>query len=181
MAGGEEAGEGDYCAGQAGELGCEVMGGEVVPEDSSAQRKLRATQSLVSHMGFVWSHPSLTAIEVAWRWLFGIPFLLIAWEQAQEILARIPPDSVGLERLDWQNPWLSSVLLAEAVGRYEPPVFAVLRWLLPVGVVGWAVASGLGRTLVLMRMNALDPVDSRSRRALLRRLPGYIGLQGIWM
>jgi len=152
-----------------------------VPEDSSARRKLRATQSLVSYMGFVWNHPSLTAIEVAWRWLFGIPFLLMAWGRAQEILARIPLDSVGMDRLDWQNPWLSSVLLAEAVGRYEPPAVAVLRWLLPVGVVGWAIASGLGRMLVLLRMNALDPAADRSGRALLRRLPGYVGLQVIWM
>src|SRR5580658_1074536 len=117
-------------------------------------------------MGFVWSHPSLTAIEVAWRWAFGIPFLLVAWGQAQEILARIPPDSVGLDRLDWQNPWLSTVLLAEAVAQYEPAVAQVLRWLLPVGVVGWAVTSGLGRTLVLMRMHAVEPMAGRSGRAL---------------
>jgi hypothetical protein len=143
--------------------------------------KLRATQSLVSHMGFVWRHPSLTAIEVAWRWIFGVPFLVVAWEQAQLILARIPPDSIGLDRLDFQNPWLSSVLLADAISRYEPLVQSVLRWLLPVGVVGWAIVSGLGRTLVLARMEALDPTGERSRSPLPRVLPGYIGLQGLWM
>jgi hypothetical protein len=132
-------------------------------------------------MGFVWRHPSLTAMEVAWRWLFGVPFLVIAWGQAQRILAQIPPDSVGLGRLDWQNPWLSSVILADAVGHYEPPVISVLRWLLPLGVVGWAIVSGIGRTLLLARMNALDPVSARSQRPLLRVIPGYIGLQGLWM
>jgi hypothetical protein len=132
-------------------------------------------------MGFVWRHPSLTAMEVAWRWLFGVPCLVIAWGQAQRILAQIPPDSVGLGRLDWQNPWLSSVILADAVGHYEPPVISVLRWLLPLGVVGWAIVSGIGRTLLLARMNALDPVSARSQRPLLRVIPGYIGLQGLWM
>jgi hypothetical protein len=132
-------------------------------------------------MGFVWGHPSLTAIEVAWRWLFGAPFLAIARSQAQQILARIPPDSIGLDRLDFQNPWLSSVLLADAISRYQPPVASVLRWLLPVGVVAWAIVSGVGRTLVLARMNALDPTGSGFRSRLLRVLPGYIGLQGLWM
>ena len=162
----------------------------VIPEsrvpESQAQRasKLRATQSLVSHMSFVWRHPSLTALEVAWRWLFGAPFLAVAWGQAQQILAQIPPESVGLNRLDWQNPWLSSVLLADAIARYEPPVFDVLRWLLPVGVVGWAIASGIGRTLVMTRMNALapiGPIGAQPRRSMLRVLPSYIGLQGLWM
>ena len=150
--------------------------------ESAAQRlsKVRATQSLVSHMGFVWRHPSLTAIEVAWRWLFGVPFLAVAWGQAQQILAQIPPESIGLNPLDWQNPWLSSVLLADAVSRYEPPAIAVLRWLLPVGVVGWAIASGIGRTLVVTRMNALDPIGVQ-RRSMLSLLPGCIGLQGLWM
>jgi hypothetical protein len=123
----------------------------------------------------------LLLIEIAWRWLFGIPFLLVAWGQAQLILAEIPPSSAGLDRLDFQNPWLSSAVLADAISRYEPAVFAVLHWLLPVGVLGWAVVSGLGRILVLARMNALNPVTKRTSASYLRQLPGYIGLQGLWM
>jgi hypothetical protein len=146
-----------------------------------ATAKVRATQTLVSHMGFVWGHPSLIAIEVAWRWLVGVPFLAVVWIQVQQILVQIQPSAAGLDRLDWQNPWLSSVILADAFARYEPPVFAVLRWLLPVGVVVWAVVSGLGRTLVLARMNALDPVEGRRRSSVFRVLPGFIGLQGLWM
>jgi hypothetical protein len=132
-------------------------------------------------MGFCWDHPSLTAIEVAWRWLFGAPFLAVAWGQAQQILARISPESVGLDRLDWQNPWLSSVLIADAIGRYQPAVVEVLRWLLPVGVVGWAIVSGIGRMLVLRRMQALDPIAGAPERSFVRGLAGYIGLQGLWM
>jgi len=155
-----------------------------VPESGSQpQNKLRATQSLVSYMGFVWRHPTLTLIEVAWRWLFGVPFLMVAWGQAQLILAQIPPSSAGLDRLDWTNPWLSSVILADAFGRYQPAVVSVLRWLLPVGVAGWAVVSGLGRTLVLARMQALDssadPIPGI--RFTLRKLPGMVVLQAVWM
>ncbi len=143
--------------------------------------KLRATQSLVSHMGFVWSHPSLTAIEIAWRWIVGVPFLAVAWTQAQRILAQIPPDSAGLDRLDWQNPWLSSVLLADAISRYEPSVASVLRWLLPVAVVVWAIVSGFGRALLLTRMNTLDPIGKPNQANPIQRLLGFIGLQALWM
>jgi hypothetical protein len=145
------------------------------------RNKVRATQTLVSHMAFCWLHPSLTVIEVTWRWLFGVPFLAVAWMQAQQILVRIPPASVGLDRLDSQNPWLSSLLLADAISRYQPAVVEVLRWLLPVGVVGWAIISGLGRTLVLGRMNWLDPVVGGPAHSFFRRLPGYVVLQGLWM
>ncbi len=151
-----------------------------MPESAAEQQnKLRATQSLVSYMGFVWSHPTLTLLEIAWRWLFGVPFLLVAWGQAQLILAQIPPSAAGLDRLNWTNPWLSSVILADAFGRYQPAAVVVLRWLLPVGVAGWAVVSGLGRTLVLARMQALDPIPGV--RFSLRKLPGMIVLQAVWM
>ncbi len=141
--------------------------------------KLRATQSLVSYMGFVWSHPTLTLIEVAWRWLFGVPFLMVAWGQAQGILAQIPPSTAGLDRLDWTNPWLSSVILADAFSRYQPAVVVVLRWLLPAGILGWAIASGLGRTLVLARIQALDPIPGV--RFSIGKLPGMILSQAVWM
>ena len=159
-----------------------------MPDLTGAERgfgtKLRATQTLVSHMAFCWSHPSLVLIEIAWRWLFGIPFLYVLWVQAQQILAQIPPASVGLDRLETQNPWLSSVLLAEAISRYEPSVVAMMHWLVPAGVAGWAIVSGIGRMLVLMRMSTLDPIDpipGRSRFRFLPSLPHYMALQALWM
>jgi hypothetical protein len=153
-----------------------------VPETSLERLsgKLRATQTLVSHMSFVWRHPSLIAIEVGWRWLFGIPFLLVVWTEAQRILAQIPPESVGLSRLDWQNPWLDSILLADAFGRYEPAAIAVLRWLAPTAVVAWALVSGLGRTLVLMRMRALEPPSITEGPSLIR-VANYATSQALWM
>jgi len=162
------------------------MGGEVVrEEDSPAARRIRATQKLVDHMGFCWRHPSLTAIEVAWRWIFGVPFLLVCWGQVQQILVRVPPSSAGLDRLSFQNPWVSSVILAEAVGVYRPTVFEALRLLLPVAVVVWAIASGVGRTLVLWRMERVDAAETGtpgcSLSFLSRKIPGVIVLQGLWL
>ena len=65
---------------------------------------LRGTQSLVGQMGWVFDRPSLTAIEVGWRWLFGIPFVAVCWMQAQQILTVLPPESAGLNAIDPQNP-----------------------------------------------------------------------------
>jgi len=39
-------------------------------------------------MGWVFTRPSLTALEVAWRWICGAPLLAVCWVQAQHILAR---------------------------------------------------------------------------------------------
>ena len=142
------------------------------------RQELRATQGFVAHMTFCWRHPSLTALEVAWRWLFGVPFLLILWGKAQQILLRIPADSAGLGRLSYQNPWLSAEILYAAAGIYRPAVVEVLRWLVPAGAVVWALVSGIGRTLVLARLNWLR-VDPSPRR-FLARAPGMIALQFVW-
>src|SRR5580658_6813188 len=100
-----------------------------------ATRPVRGTQLLVEHMGEVFRRPSLIAIEVGWRWLFGIPFLLVFWRQAQQILATYPLGSSGLESLDTQNPWVAAVQISNGAAFYAPHVLARLRWLAPVGAV----------------------------------------------
>jgi len=130
---------------------------------------LRGTQSLVGQMGWVFERPSLTVIEVAWRWLFGIPFLLVCWMQAQRILTALPLESTGLNVIVAQNPWVAAVQLARAWALYQPHLAAVLRWLLPLAALGWVVVSGLGRSLVLMRLQAnleVNPVPRLPRHPL---------------
>jgi hypothetical protein len=114
---------------------------------------VRGTQLLVEHMGDVFRRPSLIAIEVAWRWLFGIPFLLVCWQQAQQILAAYPADSSAFASLDTQNPWVAAAQISSGISFYEPHVLAVLRWLLPAAAMIWIVVSGVGRGLVIERMD----------------------------
>ena len=118
---------------------------------------VRGTQLLVEHMGDVFRRPSLVAIEIAWRWLFGISFLFVCWTQGQQILAAFPLESSGASSLDTQNPWVAAVQLCNIAAFYEPHVLAVLRWLLPAGALTWAIVSGLGRNLLLMRMEPRVP------------------------
>src|SRR5208337_2568957 len=102
---------------------------------------LRGTQSLVSQMGWVFARPLLTAIEVLWRWTFGIPFVVVALFEAIKILIALPPASSGLSSLDPQNPWVASVQLSNAWALYQPHIVEVLRWLLPVAALVWIVVS----------------------------------------
>ncbi|HEX4757957.1 MAG TPA: hypothetical protein VH308_08240 [Terracidiphilus sp.] len=136
-----------------------------------ASAPLRGTQSMVGYMGWVFSRPSTVAIEIGWRWIFGIPLLLVFWKQLQQILAAYPLESSGFNSLDAQNPWVAIVQLANVWSYYQPHVFAVLHWLVPASALCWVVISGLGRTVVLSRLNPQLP----SRPAAL------IVLQAAWL
>ena len=123
-----------------------------------ATQPVRGTQSVVGQMGWVFIRPSLTALEVAWRWLVGAPLLAVCWLQAQKILADLPPETTGLDSLDLQNPWVSAAKLSVAWDMYRPHALEVLRWLAPVAAIAWIVVSALGRNLVLKRMDPRLPI-----------------------
>jgi hypothetical protein len=131
---------------------------------------LRGTQTLVGQMGWVFDRPLLTAIEAAWRWIFGVPLLVVCWMQAQKIFTALPLESAGLGTLDPQNPWVAAEQLKNVWALYQPHVAAVTCWLLPVAALAWVVVSGLGRNLVLMRM---EP-------ALRFRPVAMMALQAAW-
>jgi hypothetical protein len=147
--------------------------------DIHANAPVRGTQLLVGHLGDVFKRPSLLGIEIAWRWLFGIPFLLVCVKQAQQILAAYPLELSGFDLINGQNPWLAAVRLGEVGAYYAPHVLAVLRWLLPAAALGWAVISGLGRNLVLMR---LLPIEARDGVPPVPFRPfAMIALQAGWL
>jgi hypothetical protein len=118
---------------------------------------VRGTQSLVSQMGWVFSRPSLTVREIAWRWTFGIPLILVCWRQCLQLLATHPLEASGFTSLDKQNPWIATVQLAGVWNYYWPSVFAVLAWLVPIAALVWPIVSGIGRNLVLRRIDARIP------------------------
>ena len=113
---------------------------------------VRGTQTLVDQMGWVFHRPSLVAIEVAWRWLFGVPLTVYVLVAGRADSCGLPAGVAGLANLDAQNPWVAVVQLADVWAHYQPPVVAVLRWLGPLAALAWVVVSGIGRNLVLKRM-----------------------------
>ena len=122
-------------------------------------------------MGWMLRHPGVVAVEVAWRWLFGIPFLLVCFARLQHILAVLTPDRSGLSNLNAQNPWLAAGQLSRAWSQYEPLVRHEARWLAPLAAVVWIVISGLGRSLTL---KVAEP------RLRFRPL-AMMGLQAVWL
>lgn len=113
---------------------------------------VRGTQKLVDQMGWVFGRPGLVGVEIAWRWLFGIPLLYVCWLQVHHIVAALPPESTGLANLDTQNPWVAVVQLADVWARYQPLVVSTVRWLGPLVALAWVIVSGIGRNLVLKRL-----------------------------
>jgi hypothetical protein len=117
---------------------------------------------MVEQMGWVFQRPLLTVLEVVWRWAFGIPLLWLCWMQWQGIARAYPLEGSGFTSLDTQNPWLAVVQLASIWSYYQPHVFAVLQWFMPVAALAWALIAGVGRNLVLRRMQpelAFRPVS----------------------
>jgi hypothetical protein len=148
----------------------------------STHAPVRGTQLLVEHMGEVICRPSLIALEIGWRWLVGIPFLLILGHQAQQILVTHPLENSGFNSIDTQNPWMAVVQLANVWNYYQPPVVAVLRWLLPVFALGWVVASALARNLVLIRLASIPAPNTQTEPVRLPFRPfSMIALHAAWM
>ena len=138
-----------------------------------AGQPVRATQSMIGQMSQVWRRPALTAIEIGWRWLFGIPLFFVLSAQFQLILATLTPQASGLSRFDFQDPWTAATLLDHAIHLYHPLVMAAFWRIAPLAVPVWAIASGMGRTLLFVRMG-------QAHSGWLRRIPSVIVLQAIW-
>ncbi len=138
-----------------------------------AGKPVRATQSMVGQMSRVWRRPSLTAIEIAWRWLFGIPLFFVLSDQARQILTQLTPEASGLSKFDFQDPWTAATLLDHAIHLYHPLFMAAFWKIVPVAIVLWAIVSAVGRTILFVRMQEATP-------GWQRRIPAMILLQAIW-
>ena len=129
----------------------------------------RVTQSFVGTLSSCWHRPSLTALEVLWRWTYGIPVLLLLKYEVVRIVLATPLDYTALKQMTLLDPMKTSAILGQAAVALMPPVMAVSAWLVPLLVVTWVVVSSVGRTVVLRQ------VDSR----LHARPLTLMGLQAI--
>jgi hypothetical protein len=121
---------------------------------SSADGSVRGTQSFVRTLSECWSRPSLTAFEVLWRWLYGIPALVVLWIACRKILAETDVNVAALKAMTVTDPLHTSQTLAEAMAALLPPVSRVAVWLVPLLLGVWVVWSSIGRTFVLRRADS---------------------------
>ena len=127
-----------------------------IPQDGVviAGGKVRGTQSFVHTLSECWRRPSLTALEVLWRWAYGVPALLVLRYEGLKILQATPLDYGALRSMTVLDPMGSAETLAKAMEVLLPPVLRVTLWLAPVMVMAWVVVSSIGRTVVLRRADA---------------------------
>jgi hypothetical protein len=128
--------------------------------EESVYKEVRGTQSLVHTLADCWSRPSLLALEIAWRWLFGAPALFLLFYEGSRILAATASqlEATGIEQFTLQDPMHGAVMVADAIAILKPPVLHTAVWLLPLLAVGWSIVSGIGRNLVLRRYDPALPV-----------------------
>jgi hypothetical protein len=129
---------------------------EPVPQNGVvvAAGTVRGTQSFVHTLSACWKRPSLTALEVLWRWAYGIPALLVLWFQGARIVGETPVDWTALRTMTVLDPMGSAATMAKALTMLLPPVLHTLLWLAPMLVVIWIVVSAVGRTVVMRRVDA---------------------------
>jgi hypothetical protein len=96
------------------------------------------------------------ARELLWRWAFGLPVAAILYYQATRIAAHVAlnPSAISLN-----DPVEAGQQLATAAAAIKPEVERAIAWLGPLLAMAWAIASGLGRSAVLQR------IDPRMRSA----------------
>ena len=119
---------------------------------------VRGTQSLVHTLGDCWRRPSLLGLELLWRWIFGIPALLLLYYEAARIFATDPLAGTGYEAFSLQDPWRAAVVAQDMFAAIWPPVKHVAIWILPILAFVWSLISGVGRNIVLRRYDPALPM-----------------------
>ena len=118
----------------------------------------RTTQGFVANLSWVRQRPLLTLIEVAWRWCFGVPALLLVYRAVSRALAVVPWQATGIQNLSVSqlliDPLTASTTLANFAAVVAPPLYQAVAWLAPLLLLAWAIVSGAGRTVLLRRMDA---------------------------
>ncbi|HEY6445926.1 MAG TPA: hypothetical protein VIY53_05655 [Acidobacteriaceae bacterium] len=131
-----------------------------IPAQSAiAPARTRGTQSFVSILSLCWHRPALLALELLWRWLFGIP-LLAALVFAGLRLWAVTAASIratGILDFSLQYPMNGALSIAETYQILRDPILHALAWIVPAAVLGGAIAAALGRNAVLRRYRPTLP------------------------
>jgi hypothetical protein len=106
-----------------------------------------------------WGRPSLLLTELAWRWLFGVPMLLILALQAAHIYATTSRQlaAIGMDQFSIVDPMQAAVISANIYAILAPPIVHLIAWLAPAAAIIWAIVSAIGRNAVLRRYDPTLP------------------------
>lgn len=116
--------------------------------------KVRGTQSFVNVMAAVWKRPSLSVLEILWRWVIGAPILAVVLFEGLRVAHAISLNMAALEAMTVFQPVAAFRTIHASVAVIAPVARPIAGWLIPVVVAGWLVTSALGRTVVLRRLDS---------------------------
>jgi hypothetical protein len=102
----------------------------------------------------VWGRPSLTGLEVLWRWAAGAPILALVGWRVIVASGTVHVDTAALEAMTVFKPVAAFGTIHAAVEAVLPAVRPVAMWLLPLAAVAWLVTAAVGRTVVMRRLDA---------------------------
>lgn len=119
-------------------------------------------------MSECWSRPSLLALEILWRWLFGLPLLVAFGWQGLHLYAAIANQlaATGIDQLSIVDPMRAAAITSDVYSVVAPPIYRTALWLAPVALLIWAIISGLGRNAVLRRYDPSLPRRAAKLSAL---------------
>jgi hypothetical protein len=125
----------------------------------AATTTARGTQSFVRVLSECWSRPGLIGLEILWRWLLGVPLILVLAWQVVRVYSAVASQlaAAGVNQLSLADPMSAAPIIAELYAIVEPPIRHLAAWLLPLAAVVWAIASGVGRNAVLRRYDSSLP------------------------
>ena len=72
----------------------------------------RVTQGFVHTLSRCRQRPSLTLLEIAWRWAFGIPALGLIYWLGRGIYLRTPLDGTGIDQITFTDPMGAAVAIS---------------------------------------------------------------------
>ena len=144
----------------------------------------RGTQGFVGTLSWCWRHPSVTALEVLWRWAFGVAAMWFVGRRVWSILM----DATG-GVYDWSRLGLNNITVVDPVGAAKklavaisvllPPLVHLAKWMGVPWLLGWIVISAVGRTAVLRRA---DPaLRSRPGTLMVLQLIRLVALVGSFL
>jgi hypothetical protein len=120
--------------------------------DRAAQ--VRGTQSFVHTLAACWNRPSLTALEILWRWAYGAPALALITYELLGVWRKAQIDTTAFRQISLLDPMNAAATLTQVSMQLLPPLLRVAQWLAPLLLVAWIVVSSFGRVAVLRRFDA---------------------------
>jgi hypothetical protein len=115
---------------------------------------VRGTQSFVHTLAVCWKRPSLTALEVLWRWAFGVPAVILMTYEALGVWRTAQIDTTAFRQISLLDPMSAAATLTQVGMQLLPPLLRVAQWMAPLLLVAWIVVSSFGRVAVLRRFDA---------------------------